>query len=321
MGQFDKFKKDTIKGAKKKEQIKQDKRAARKETEAFLKAKKEAAKAAPKAAKTLAGKATKAPAAGKGEATATPEGPMPLNKYIAHSGVCSRRDAALLIKEGKVLVNGKLATEPGYKVQPGDVVKANGKKVEPRQQLVYILLNKPKDYLTTAEDEKGRKTVLDIVKGATEERIYPVGRLDRNTTGVLLLTNDGNLAQQLTHPSFEVKKIYEVRLDKPVTKEHLTQLVNGITLDDGFIAADSAAFAHPADRTIVGIEIHSGRNRIVRRMFEHLGYDVKNLDRVMFANLTKKNVDRGKWRFLTDKEIRLLKYFNRSKGRKNNPEI
>jgi 23S rRNA pseudouridine2605 synthase len=183
--------------------------------------------------------------------------------------------------------------------------------------MVYILLNKPKDFLTTAEDDKGRKTVLDIVKNATEERIYPVGRLDRNTTGVLLLTNDGDLAQKLTHPSFEIRKVYEVRLDKPVTKADLDALVAGIQLDDGPIAADAAAYADPRDKSVVGVEIHSGRNRIVRRMFEKLGYDVRNLDRVMFANLTKKNVDRGKWRFLDDKEIRLLKYFNASKQKKS----
>jgi 23S rRNA pseudouridine2605 synthase len=178
---------------------------------------------------------------------------------------------------------------------------------------VYILLNKPKDFITTASDDKGRKTVMDIIKTATTERVYPVGRLDRNTTGVMLLTNDGDLAQQLTHPKFEIKKIYEAKLDKPMIKADLDQLVQGITLEDGFIAADAAAYADMSDKSVVGVEIHSGRNRIVRRMFEHLGYDVKNLDRVMFANLTKKNVDRGKWRYLNEKEVRLLKYFQKSK--------
>jgi 23S rRNA pseudouridine2605 synthase len=185
--------------------------------------------------------------------------------------------------------------------------------------MVYILLNKPKDFITTSDDDKGRKTVLNIVKNATEERIFPVGRLDRNTTGVLLLTNDGELAQQLTHPSFQVRKIYEVTLDKPVIKAHLEQLVSGVVLDDGPVVADAAGYADPKDKSIVGVEIHSGKNRVVRRMFEHLGYDVRSLDRVMFANLTKKNVDRGKYRFLDEKEVRLLKFFNKSK-RKPKPD-
>jgi 23S rRNA pseudouridine2605 synthase len=238
---------------------------------------------------------------------------MPLNKYIAHGGVCSRRDAGELVKAGKVYVNREQITDPGYKVQEGDEVFANGKKVTPQVSLVYILLNKPKDFITTADDPQGRKTVLDIVKSATNERIYPVGRLDRNTSGVLLLTNDGELAQQLTHPSFEVRKIYEAKLDKPLAKADFDKLLTGITLEDGEVHADSLAYADSKDRSIIGIEIHSGRNRVVRRMFEHLGYDVKNLDRVMFANLTKKNVERGKWRFLNDKEVRLLKFFNKSK--------
>jgi 23S rRNA pseudouridine2605 synthase len=178
-------------------------------------------------------------------------------------------------------------------------------------------LNKPKDYLTTSNDPQGRKTVLDLVKQATPERVYPVGRLDRNTTGVLILTNDGELAQKLTHPSFEIKKIYEVTLDKVVSKKDLESIVEGITLEDGFIQADAVGYADAKDKTVVGIEIHSGRNRIVRRIFEHLGYDVKALDRVMFANLTKKNVERGKWRFLQEKEVRLLKFMNQSFLRKS----
>lgn len=237
---------------------------------------------------------------------------MPLNKYIAHAGICSRRDAGELVKQGKVTVNGEPVTDPGTKVTEEDVIKLNGKKIFLQHNLVYILLNKPKDYITTAEDPQGRKTVLDIVRGATPERIFPVGRLDRNTSGVLLLTNDGELAQQLTHPSFEVRKIYEAKLDKPLTKADFTKLMNGVTLEDGFVQADSVAYADSKDKSIIGIEIHSGRNRVVRRMFEHLGYDVKALDRVMFANLTKKNVDRGRWRFLTEKEVRLLKYFKSS---------
>jgi 23S rRNA pseudouridine2605 synthase len=174
------------------------------------------------------------------------------------------------------------------------------------------LLNKPKDYITTSDDPEGRKTVLDLLKGATTERIFPVGRLDRNTTGVLLLTNDGDLTQKLSHPSHEVRKIYEVKLDKPLGKLDFEKLLRGLNLEDGFVKADALAYADAKDKSIIGIELHSGRNRIVRRMFEYIGYDVKGLDRVMFGNLTKKNVDRGKWRFLTEKEIRLLKFMNSS---------
>ncbi len=238
---------------------------------------------------------------------------MPLNKYIAHGGICSRRDAGELVKSGKVKVNGQVVIDPGFKVKEGDDIVANGKKVTPQHNLVYILLNKPKDFITTVEDPQGRKTVLDIVKSATNERIYPVGRLDRNTSGVLLLTNDGELAQHLTHPSFEVRKIYEAKLDKPLSKADFDKLIDGVELEDGRVHADSLAYADSKDKSIIGIEIHSGRNRVVRRMFEHLGYDVKGLDRVLFANLTKKNVERGKWRFLNDKEVRLLKFFNKSK--------
>jgi len=241
---------------------------------------------------------------------------MPLNKFIAHAGVCGRREAADLVKEGKVTVNGDKIFEPGYKVSSKDKVIVKGKQVFLQRNAVYILLNKPKDYITTANDPQGRKTVLDLIKGATPERVYPVGRLDRNTTGVLILTNDGELAQKLTHPSFEVKKIYEVTLDKPVIKKDLEAIMTGITLEDGFVQADAVAYADDKNKHIVGIEIHSGRNRIVRRIFEHLGYDVKGLDRVMFANLTKKNVDRGKWRFLNEKEVRLLKFMNKSFVRK-----
>ena len=242
---------------------------------------------------------------------------MPLNKFVAHAGVCARREAAELVKEGKVKVNGLIVYEPGFKVSAKDKVEVNSKKVFLQKNLVYILLNKPKDYLTTAKDPEGRKTVFDLIKHATKERVYPVGRLDRNTTGVLLLTNDGELAQKLTHPSFEVKKVYEVKLDKSLAKKDFEAILNGITLEDGFVKADALGYAEAKDKSIIGIEIHSGRNRIVRRIFEHLGYDVKNLDRVMFANLTKKNVDRGKWRFLTEKEVRLLKHMNQSFVRKH----
>lgn len=245
--------------------------------------------------------------------TQKPEtGSMPLNKFIAHAGICSRRDAAELVKAGKVMVNGENITEPGHKVTDKDDIKVNGKKLHLRRNLVYILLNKPKDYITTTDDPQGRKTVLDIVRNATTERVYPIGRLDRNTTGVLLLTNDGELAQKLSHPSYEIKKIYEVKLDKPLVKKDFETIVNGVALEDGFIAPDTLAYADPKDKSVIGIEIHSGRNRIVRRIFEHIGYDVRNLDRVMYANLTKKNVERGKWRFLTEKEVRLLKYLNAS---------
>ena len=245
---------------------------------------------------------------------------MPLNKFIAHAGVCGRREAAELVKGGKVVVNGDKIFEPGFKVAPTDKVIVKGKQVYLQKNAVYILLNKPKDYITTASDPEGRKTVLDIIKGATPERVYPVGRLDRNTTGVLLLTNDGELAQKLTHPSFEIKKIYEVTLDRPVAKKDLEAVLAGVTLEDGFVAADACGYANAKDKNVVGIEIHSGRNRIVRRIFEHLGYDVRGLDRVMFANLTKKNVDRGKYRFLQEKEVRLLKFMNKSFVRKSKEE-
>ncbi len=237
---------------------------------------------------------------------------MPLNKYIAHSGICSRRDAIELIKNAKVTLNDKLITEPGVKILDYDIVKVEGKKITPSRNNVYILLNKPKDYITTSEDPQGRRTVLDLVKHATTERVYPIGRLDRNTSGVLLLTNDGELAQKLSHPKHEVKKVYEVRLDRALTKGDFDKLAGGITLEDGFVAPDAIAYADANDKSIIGIEIHSGRNRIVRRMFEHLKYDVKGLDRVMYAGLTKKNVQRGKWRFLSEKELRILKFMNQS---------
>ena len=335
MGQFDKFKKQGDTGAKKKEFMKQEKRKAKKETAEYFKEKRKEKKPGhiairPEAPGKTAGKKTGEAPASKSQPYASRAGSlpapasteiMPLNKYIAHSGLCSRRDAATMVKDGLVKVNGIENKEPGYKVLADDEVKVNGKKIALQQQLVYILLNKPKDFITTAEDDKGRKTVLDIVKNATTERIFPVGRLDRNTTGVLLLTNDGELTQHLTHPSFEVRKIYEVTLDKPVLKADLEKLIEGITLEDGEVRADAAGFADNKDKSVVGVEIHSGKNRVVRRMFESLGYDVKSLDRVMFANLTKKNVDRGKWRFLAEKEVRLLKFFNKSKRKINFDKI
>lgn len=254
-----------------------------------------------------------------GKVTANEDMPyeqMPLNKYIAHAGTCGRREAAELVKSGHITVNGDTVLEPGYKVQYKDVVRLKGKVLQLQVTPVYILLNKPKDYICTANDPEGRKTVLDIIKNATTQRMFPVGRLDRNTTGVLILTNDGDLAQKLTHPSYEIKKIYEVTLDKPVTKADLESIATGIELEDGFIAADAVSYLSNTSKNVIGIEIHSGRNRIVRRIFEHLGYDVRHLDRVMFANLTKKNVDRGKWRFLAEKEVRTLKFLNKSFTRK-----
>jgi len=255
-----------------------------------------------------------------GKLTASTEAPfeqMPLNKYIAHAGISGRREAAELVKAGHVAVNGDIVLEPGYKVQYKDVVRLKGKVLQLQVTPVYILLNKPKDYICTASDPEGRKTVLDIIKNATTQRMFPVGRLDRNTTGVLILTNDGDLAQKLTHPSYEIKKIYEVTLDKPVTKADMEAIAAGVELEDGFIAADAVSYLSNTSKNVIGIEIHSGRNRIVRRIFEHLGYDVRHLDRVMFANLTKKNVDRGKWRFLAEKEVRLLKFMNKSFTRKS----
>ncbi|MEO6916231.1 MAG: pseudouridine synthase [Chitinophagaceae bacterium] len=236
---------------------------------------------------------------------------MPLNKYIAHSGICSRRDAAELVKKGGVNVNGTAATDPGMKVSVNDVIKVNGKKIVPSQSFVYILLNKPKDYITTTDDPQGRKTVLELIRNATDQRVYPIGRLDRNTSGVLLFTNDGDLAQTLSHPKHEIKKIYEVRLDKEFTRADFETLTKGVLLEDGFIAPDVLAYADSADKSVIGVEIHSGRNRIVRRIFEKLGYDVRGLDRVMYAGLTKKNVQRGKYRHLTEREIRILKHFNK----------
>jgi len=241
------------------------------------------------------------------------EAQMPLNKYIAHSGFCSRRDAVDLVKSGKVKVNGEVVTEPGYKIAPTDAVIVNGKKAFPVKDLVYILLNKPKDYITTTDDERNRKTVLDLIKNASKEKVYPVGRLDRNTSGVLLLTNDGELTQKLTHPSNEIKKVYAVTLDRPLTKADFEAIAAGVQLEDGLAEVDAIGYTDAKDKTQIGVEIHSGKNRIVRRIFEHLKYDVKGLDRVIFAGLTKKNVDRGKWRFLNEKEVRDLKFFKKGK--------
>ncbi|WP_439556055.1 pseudouridine synthase [Dyadobacter sp.] len=229
-----------------------------------------------------------------------------LNRYIANAGICSRREADDLISSGQISVNGKTITEMGYKVKASDVVKYGKKALNP-EKMVYILINKPKDYITTTDDPEERKTVLDLIKGACNERVYPVGRLDRNTTGLLLLTNDGELAEKLTHPSSGIKKIYQAELDKPITNEDFEQLQHGVDLEDGFIRPDEVGIVTP-DAMVVGLEIHSGRNRIVRRMFEHLGYEVQKLDRTVFAGLNKKDLPRGKWRFLSEKEVVRLKY-------------
>lgn len=235
-----------------------------------------------------------------------PTQPVRLNKFLANAGVCSRREADDFIEAGVVTVNGKVVTELGTKIMRTDEVKFHDQPVT-LEKKVYVLLNKPKDCVTTSDDPQQRHTVMDLVKGACPERIYPVGRLDRNTTGVLLLTNDGDLASKLTHPKFLKKKVYHVYLDKNVTLNDLRQIAEGITLDDGEIKADAIEYAHETDKKQVGIEIHSGRNRIVRRIFESLGYRVIKLDRVLFAGLTKKNLRRGDWRFLTEKEVDMLR--------------
>ena len=235
-----------------------------------------------------------------------PNEPLRLNKFLANAGVCSRREADEFIQAGVVTVNGEIVTELGTKILRTDEVKFHDQPVSIEKK-VYVLLNKPKDYVTTSDDPQQRKTVMDLVKNACPERIYPVGRLDRNTTGVLLLTNDGDLASKLTHPKYLKKKIYHVYLDKNVTAHDLAQIAEGIQLEDGEIKADDVQYAHPTDKKQVGIEIHSGKNRIVRRIFESLGYRVQKLDRVQFAGLTKKNLKRGDWRYLTEEEVDRLR--------------
>ena len=235
-----------------------------------------------------------------------PTVPIRLNKYLANAGVCSRRDADKYIEAGVVSVNGVVVTELGAKVLRTDEVKFHDNTVKIEKK-VYVLLNKPKGYVTTSEDPQNRKTVMDLVQKACMERIYPVGRLDRNTTGVLLLTNDGEMASKLTHPKFLKKKIYHVTTDRNVSATDMRQIAEGIMLDDGEIKADEIEYASPTDKKEIGIEIHSGKNRIVRRIFESLGYHVVKLDRVYFAGLTKKNVRRGDWRYLTEKEVQMLR--------------
>ena len=234
-----------------------------------------------------------------------PDAPIRLNKFLANAGVCSRREADQFIQAGVVSVNGQVVTELGTKVQRTDEIHFHDQLVSIEKK-VYVILNKPKDYVTTSDDPQQRKTVMDLVKNCCRERIYPVGRLDRNTTGVLLFTNDGDLASKLTHPKFLKKKIYHVHLDKNLTAADMKQIAEGITLEDGDIKADAISYASDTDRKQVGIEIHSGKNRIVRRIFESLGYRVCKLDRVMFAGLTKKGIKRGDWRFLTEQEVAML---------------
>ncbi len=302
---FEKFQKGKKTGAALKEEIRQEKKKITKERKEYFENKR-------KEVADLRNNPTPASALKTITRKVTNE-EMPLNKYLAHSGVCSRRDAAELVKAGKVKVNGELVTEPGRKVTTKDEIQFNGKKIHPTKDLVYILINKPKDYITTTDDPQNRKTVLDLIKHATKERIYPVGRLDRNTSGVLLLTNDGDLSQKLTHPSNEIKKVYAVTLDRPLEKKDFEKISEGIQLEDGLAKVDSIGYTEPHDKTQVGIEIHSGKNRIVRRIFEALRYDVRGLDRVIFAGLTKKKITRGKWRFLSEKEVRELKYFGKGK--------
>lgn len=239
--------------------------------------------------------------------TTTEREDIRLNKYIADAGVCSRREADKLIADGEITVNGKVETNMGTRVTREDVIKYKGAVLK-REKFVYILINKPKDYITTMSDDKDRKTVLDLIEGACKERVYPVGRLDRNTTGLLLMTNDGELTKRLTHPSHHVTKIYVAELDKPVSQDHLDQLMKGFELEDGFTKFDSAEYdPKTRSKNIILVKIHSGKNRIVRRSFEHLGYDVKKLDRIQFGTLKKGALTRGKWRLLNRKEIGFLK--------------
>ncbi len=225
-----------------------------------------------------------------------------LNKYIANSGICSRREADTYIEHGSVTVNGKLVTEMGYKVQPTDVVRFDGSAISPEQKR-YVLLNKPKNYITTMDDDRGRKTVMDLVDNATNERIYPVGRLDRMTTGLLLFTNDGELAKKLTHPKHNVRKLYHASLDKKLDLKDLQKLRGDVIIEGRKVFIDAVSYIEGEQKTEIGIEIHSGRNRIVRKIFEHVGYKVVKLDRVIFAGLTKKNLPRGRWRELTNQEV------------------
>lgn len=231
--------------------------------------------------------------------------PMPLNKYIAHAGFCSRRRAVAYIQQKKVLVNGVIITEPGYKITASDHVVIDGIPLQ-SQEMVYILLNKPKNCVTTVSDERGRITVLDIIKGASDQRIYPVGRLDRNSTGLLLLTNDGTLTQKLSHPKYQVQKIYHVTLDKLVTTKDIDQIKKGVFLEDGKVQVDDIAYL-AASKKKIKITLHSGKYRVIRRLFQELGYEVIALDRVQYAHFTKRNLPRGAWRYVTREEIQKIK--------------
>ena len=243
----------------------------------------------------------------KSPATSSPDdATIRLNRYIANAGVCSRREADVLISSGAISINGKIVTELGTKVQPGDVVVYGSQRLV-NEKKVYLLLNKPKDYITTADDPQERKTVLELIRKACPERLYPVGRLDRNTTGLLLFTNDGELTKKLTHPRHGVKKLYHVQLDKALSKADMLAIAKGVQIDDSTVTPDSIAYASADSKKEIGIEIHSGQNRVVRRIFEQFGYKVTRLDRVVFAGLTKKDLPRGKWRFLTEKEVSFLK--------------
>jgi 23S rRNA pseudouridine2605 synthase len=235
--------------------------------------------------------------------------PMRLNKYIAHCGICSRRQAAELVKKGQVTVNGTLVQEPGVEIHQRDEVSLKGQAIKPEERKVYILINKPKNVITTAEDERGRKTVLDILRGKVKERVYPVGRLDRDTTGLLLLTNDGDLAQRLAHPKHKISKVYKATLDKNLSAKHFEEIMAGVELEDGKALVNNVFF-YEEKKNEVGIDLHIGKNRIVRRIFEHLGYEVKSLDRVFYAGLTKKDLPRGFFRRLTEREIIQLKHFS-----------
>ncbi|MDB5282556.1 MAG: Pseudouridine synthase [Bacteroidota bacterium] len=273
--------------------------------------------------KDFGGKKFYSPAIGKEDrdTVAVPEvkvsDEIRLNKYLAHSGVASRRNADELIKAGRVKVNGAVVIEMGYKVKAKDAIEFDGKRLN-LEKKYYVLLNKPKDFITTVKDEKDRKTVMELLRGVYAQidalekpRLYPVGRLDRNTTGVLLITNDGELAQKLTHPSSEVKKVYHVVLDKKLRKEDFDKIAEGgVVLEDGIAEVDEIAYPNPKNRAEVGLEIHTGKNRFIRRLFESMEYEVEKLDRVYFAGLTKKDLPRGRWRFLTEEELRLLKHFN-----------
>lgn len=232
-----------------------------------------------------------------------------LNKYLAHCGIASRRACADIIKAGEVRVDGQVVTDIGFRVPPRSIVTYKGKVVKPESKKVYLLLNKPKNYITTSKDERGRKTVMDLIPERIEARVYPVGRLDRATTGLLVLTNDGDLAKKLSHPSHRVKKIYQLVLDRKISKRDLEQIRQGIELDDGVAEVDWIQQTEGKDPTALSLEIHSGKNRVIRRIFEHLGYEVKRLDRVYFAGLTKKDLPRGRWRHLTEQEVIMLRHF------------